>query len=288
MPTKPLFGLSDSELCFRLQEDTEHKIRFLRELASKAGLEREDIFIRYCRPGPSDPGEYWNLAEYTTAIPYVRSAMKRTSWQHEKPTSAHIRWIYRGIPEHDCPRAICQSFGETKNVRLGKEFPKRVLEFSKCGEETYPIEDEQLVEIITQNELDTEVSWQRSPFVPKPLNVADYDLATPLYKYLWGEVSTAALFIRCAKATPKDQYVDENRQSDAKKSSRGPKRDDPTLEELVTIPQHINLPEMQSFWNIGSSDNMKLIQEVLQAIDLLGRTYIISLRAIAYMAKHTS
>lgn len=292
MPTKPLFGLSDSGLCFRLLKDTEHKIGFLRELASKAELEREDIFIRYCRPGPSDPGEYWDLVEYTTAIPYVRSAMKRTSWQHEKPTSAHIRWIHRGIPEDYLvnklfvyTHKVCQSFGKTKNARLGKEFPNRVLEFSKSGEEIHLIEDEKFEEFITPNEVDIKVSWQRSLSVPKSLNVADYDLATPLYKYLWGEVSTAALFIRCAKATPKDQYADEHIQSNAKTSWRGPKSNHPTLEELDTILQHINLPEIQIFWNNGRFDNIQLIQEVLQATASLGRTYIISLRAIASMAK---
>ena len=337
-PEKPLFGLSDYMVCFRLQKDTEQKIQFLRDLAHKADLRSEDVFIRYCRFGPSEIGSCWKLCEYTTALPYVRSAMKRTSFQQEKPTSAHVRWIYRGMPVngagdyespasdeglfgnfhddvfpialHNASHSTARwsegghsgSFNEDQKLLIGKEFPNRVLEFSKIGEETSIIEHEELIEHITADEVNMTISWYRSSpfqedshstykkneidsdsFLRDNVAFSDYKAVAeerpkpPLYKYLWGELSTAALFIRCKEVSLTETYltndVTESSGHQTDKPLQNPESCESNELGSFLISSYVELPKMQQYLTTGRFENVRLIEEFRWAIASLNNTY---------------
>lgn len=346
-PQKPLFGLSDYKTYFMLQRDTEQKIRVLRGMAHKANLESEDVFIRYCRSGPSDVNSYWNLVEYTTALPCVRSAVKRTSFQQEKPTSTHVRWIYRGIPEdipgksiyysssvpdenlfggfcdegngssaeyepelETCPRLCGQTFTEDENARLREEFPSRVLKFSKLGEEISFIEHQDIKERMKKNDDDLTVFWHRPASRIQSVLVTNEEKseATAAYKFFWGDIYTAALFIRCHNSNNNldNKYLAENISSDshprnilehqARKEDSAFKDDQTNKpvqnskfrhseKKLPALPRFTTLSEIQDFLAMETFEEKGFVQQVQMAISSLGNTYISSLRAIASVAK---
>lgn len=233
LPCNPLFGLLYRGAFVGLIKGEEEKIRYLRRIAKdimvKSGFEARQMFIRYRR---HDVDVSEAVFEYTTAVPWPRETLKRKFQLSDHDVEGHVRWLYAGgyIPKNgnfyddrrpfrpymsykaNFTAADPAQFSENEFIPADHQrwhqsqdynhplfvydnYDDRKKHYESMGEHVFKRED-QAIEDLDPHKLG--IFWDRSRL--------SESYKGPLYKLIYGDMETAALFVSESEAVLIDLY----------------------------------------------------------------------------------
>ncbi|KAL8651005.1 MAG: hypothetical protein Q9226_004902 [Calogaya cf. arnoldii] len=235
-PSAPIFGLLEHGRFIKMMASEEERIRLLREvgknMAEQLRLDSSQIFIRY----KHELSKSFEVYEFATALPY-KSRRKRKADGTSCSIQSHHRWLYsgyraridqslqeyhgfhhkatgnniEGMVEENCAlsgdglRSAGGNAATTDQVKDLHEFERRQAILNAAGESVSTRGDE-IIEGIYPSKAG--FFWcRRDDGPPRP-----YSPQIPAYKFAFGAVDDAALFVTAEKQSFVDviQTVNEN------------------------------------------------------------------------------
>ncbi|KAL8839866.1 MAG: hypothetical protein Q9170_001546 [Blastenia crenularia] len=218
-PAQPLLGLINQGRFVNLIAKEEDKISFLRKVgegvAKQMRIDSSQIFIRYKHPLSRSRFVY----EYASVMPTAMPTRKRKAEHPEELTRViHHRWLYAGglaltrewsranylhrcsvgshTDETDSGRAAYARTGdhsrrrdyvEEDKIAMAEDYERRSSTLHEKGESVSKRED-QYIEDLQPGQ--TGILW-----TPAHQSINCFNFDQPVYKFIYGDVHNAALFV---------------------------------------------------------------------------------------------